>query len=69
MKKDVVKKTKYDELVNAIQTTDTSNLVKKTDHNTKFSENEKKVTDHDHSNKYITTQKFNKLTAKKFTAR
>ena len=56
-------------MVNAIQTTDTSNLVKKTDHNTRFSENEKKVTDHDHSNKYITTQKFNKLTAKKFTAR
>ena len=55
--------------VNAIQTTDTSVLVKKTDYNTKIYEIEKKMTDHDHSNKYITTQKFNKLTSENFTAR
>ena len=29
----------------------------------KISENDKKDTDHDHSNKYITTEEFNKLTA------
>ena len=28
----------------------------------------KKMTDHDHGNKYITTQEFNKLTAEKFAA-
>ena len=39
-----------------------SNLVKKTDYNTKISEIENKITtDHDHD-KYITTQEFNKLT-------
>ena len=40
-KNDAVKKTQYDELVqkvNAIQTTDTSNLVQKTDYDTKLSE-------------------------------
>ena len=46
-----------------------SNLVKKTDHNTKISETENKsTTDHDHD-KYITTQEFNKLTSRNFTAR
>ena len=29
----------------------------------------KKITDHDHSNKYITTQEFNKSTAQNFAAR
>ena len=46
IKNDVVKKTEYDELVKnikAIQTTDTSNLVKKTDYNTKINETEKKL--------------------------
>ena len=39
-----------------------SNGVKKTDYNTKMSQNENKITtDHDHD-KYITTQEFNKLT-------
>ena len=51
---------------NAIRTTDTSNLLKKTDYNTKMNEKKKKITDHDHSNKYITTQEFNKLTAENF---
>ena len=46
-----------------------SNLVKKTDYNTKINEIEKQVTDHDHSNKYITTPEFNKLTSKYFDAK
>ena len=46
-----------------------SNLVKKTDYNTKISEVENKITtDHDHD-KYITTQEFNKLKSENFTAR
>ena len=46
-----------------------SNLVKKTDYNTKISEIENKITtDHGHD-KYITTQKFIKLTAENFIAR
>ena len=44
---------------------DITTFVKKTDYNTKIAEIEKKL-DHDHSNKYITTQEFNNLTAKKF---
>ena len=38
-----------------------SNLFKKTDYNTKINEIENKITDHDHSNKYITTPECNKL--------
>ena len=45
------------------------NLVKKSDYDTKISETEKKLADHDHNNKYITTQEFNKLTAGNFAAR
>ena len=45
-----------------------SNLVKKTDYNTKINEIEKKITDHDHD-KYITTAKFNKLTAENIATR
>ena len=45
-----------------------SNLVKKTDYNTKVNEVNKKITDHNHDN-YITTPEFNKLTAKNFAAR
>ena len=45
-----------------------SNLVKKTDYNTKVSEIENKITtDHDH-NKYI-TKEFDKLTSENLTAR
>ena len=40
-----------------------SNLVKKTDYNTKINEMEMKITGHDHD-KYITTPEFNKLTEK-----
>ena len=45
-----------------------SNLVKRTDYNTKISGTEKKITDHDHD-KYITTPEFIKLTADNFVAR
>ena len=72
MRNEVVKKTVYDELVknvNAIQITDTTNLVSKANYNTKFDENEKKILDHDHNNKYITTPEFNELTAEKIDAR
>ena len=44
-----------------------NNLIKKTDYNTKISEIENKITDHDHD-KYITTQEFNRLTSENFTA-
>ena len=54
---------------NAIQTSDTSNLVKKTGNDTTLSKNEKKITDHDDNNKYITTQKFNKSYSENFAAR
>ena len=67
----VVKKTEYDELiknVSNIKTTDTIDLVKKTDYNTKDEKIEKKITDHEHG-KYFTTQKFNKVTAHNFAAR
>ena len=45
-----------------------SNLVKKTDYNTKINEIEKKITDHD-CDKYITTPEVNKLRAESFAAR
>ena len=66
-----IKNTVYNQLVkkvNAIQTTDTSNLGKKADYDTKISEIEKKTTDNDH-HKYVTTQEFNKLTSENFAAR
>ena len=46
----------------------TNNLVKKTDYNTKITEIEKKLTDHNHD-KYITTPEFNKFTTDIFNAR
>ena len=46
-----------------------SNLVKKTDHNTKISEIEYEITIYHDHDKYITTQEFNKLTSEKLTAR
>ena len=61
VKNNVVKKAEYDELikiVKATQTNDTIYLVKKTDYDTKVRETEKKL-DHDHSNKYFTTEEFN----------
>ena len=41
---------------------------KKTDYNTKISETENRIANHDHD-KYITTPEFNEFTAKKFIAR
>ena len=55
--------------VNDIETTDTSDLLKKAGYNSKSSKIEKKINDHDHSNKNITTQEFNKLTSENFDAR
>ena len=46
---------------------DISGLVKKPDYNTKISEIEKKVSDHNH-NKYITTTEFHNLAERVFTA-
>ena len=37
-------------VINWLKTINTSNLVKKTDYNTKINELEKKTIDHDHSN-------------------
>ena len=48
--------------------TNTSDLVKKADYDTKSGEIEKKILDHN-SDKFITTQEFNKLTADNFAAR
>ena len=45
-----------------------SDLVKKADYNTKTSEIEKKVSDHNHD-KYITTPEFNTLSARVFDVR
>ena len=45
-----------------------SSLVKKTDYDTKISDLEKKLTDHDHD-KYITTPEFDTLAASVFKAR
>ena len=42
-------------------------ISQKTDHNTKISQIEKKVTDQ-HHDKYITSSEFNNLTAKSFAA-
>ena len=72
VKSDVVKKALYDELVktvNAIQTTDFRELIKKSYYETKIGETEKKIADHDQCNKYITTHEFNKLAADIFAVR
>ena len=57
VKNHVVKKTEYDELakkVKVIQTTHTSDLVKKkSEYNTKINEIENKITDHDHSDSIL----------------
>ena len=44
-------------------------MVKKTDYDTKINEIDKNISDHDNSNKYITTPEFNKLTSENFAAR
>ena len=52
--------------VNAIQTNDTRNLLRKTDYDKKSTKLKKKMPNLD---KYITTPKYNKLTTKYFTPR
>ena len=47
---------------------DVSNLVKKTDYNTKVTKIENKLNNHNH-NKYITTPEFNRLATDVFNAR
>ena len=47
---------------------DVNNLVNKTDYNTKFTEIENKISNHNHD-KYNDTQEFNKLAADIFNAR
>ena len=51
---------------NTINTSGTSDLVKKAGYNTKTDESEKKIPNHD---KYITTAEFNKLMSENFAAR
>ena len=56
----------YDDLVkkvNDIKTTDTNALVKKAEYDKKIGDIEKKITDQDHGNRYVTTDKFSRLTA------
>ena len=50
------------------KTPSVSNLVRKTEYDTKVNEIEKKITDHSHE-EYITAPEFNKLTAENFAAR
>ena len=52
----------------AVENKKSKKKVKKTDHNKKINLIENKIADHNHD-KYITTSEYNKLTAKKFTAR
>ena len=62
----------YDELVksfNAIQSTDTNDLILKGDDNTKINVIKKEIADHDYSNKHSTTQEFIRLTTDNFAAR
>ena len=71
--KNEVIETVYDELVkelmNPIQTTGSRTLVKEADYNRKISEVEKKKLDHDHSNKYFSSQEINKFTSDNFAVR
>ena len=63
VKADVIKETIYNELVkkvNALQTIDTSELVKKANYNTKLVEIKKKIPGH---GKYITTYDFHQFSS------
>ena len=67
LRKEMLLKTVYDHLVTTVNAINTSELVLKTDYNTKIKEIEAKIPpDHD---KYITTPEFNKLTKEKFDER
>ena len=54
---------------NTVKNSDISDLVKKTDWNTKVGETEKKRLDQYHNSKYVTTHEFNRLKAEIFVAR
>ena len=54
----LIKNDRFVKKVNAIETTVTSDLVKKASYNTKIGETEKKKFDHDYEI-YITTQQLN----------
>ena len=56
-------------MTTTVLNTKIARLFKKTDYDTKIDEIGKKITDHDHNNKYITTQEFSKLTARNFASR
>ena len=66
LRKEMLLKTVYDHLVTKVNAINTSELVLKTDYNTKIKEIEAKIPDHD---KYITTPEFNKLTKENFDER
>ena len=71
--KSLIQRIKFLILVIQQQTTENkitsvSNLVSKKDYNTKITEIENKLNNHNHE-KYIDTQEFNKLTADVFNAR
>ena len=71
-KKEFVKKDVYNKLVkkfNAIQTSDTSDLVKNTDCNTNINETGKKINVLRYDYKYTNTEECNRLTAANFSAR
>ena len=53
---------------NNINTTDTRDLVQKSDYNTNISVIENETNDHDHA-KYNISQEFNKITSENFTTR
>ena len=56
-------------VITTVRNTKISGLVKKTDYEAKISKIEKKRLERCHNNKYVTTQQFNRLTAKSFTTR
>ena len=58
----------YKKVFEIIQAPDTRDLGKRTDYDTKIGEIEKKIYDHNHSNKYFTTQEFIMLTSENFAA-
>ena len=69
VKNEIVKSTAYDDLVekvNAIETSDTSNLIEKADCDTKIEYIENKISNHD---KYIIDTEFDKLMKEEFTER
>ena len=65
----MIKKVSNNNDNNTDNNTDTSDLFKTADYDTKIGEIENKINDHDHSKKYVTDQKFDKLTSESFPSR